>query len=91
MSKSIIEDLYYGKCGNPEEFNLGKKYWDILHNISELEKILCESFDDKQKELFKEIDVLEGGLQGEVSIASFKEGLKIGIRLGIECMEEKKE
>ncbi len=91
MSKSIIEDLYYGKRGNAEEIKVGKEYWSIMNKICETEKDMFDKFSDEQKAIHNEIAILQGGLQSEVGLASFKEGLKIGIRLGIECFIEEKE
>ncbi len=91
MSHSIIEDLYYGKRGLSETIPISEEYKKILNDIVDKENILTKNFTKDQKNLYFDISLLYGSLQSEHGLATYIEGFKIGLRIGIECMEQTEE
>ncbi len=91
MNKSMIKELFYGKRGFYENIRLGKEYRKIIDKIIKLEEVITKNFDEEQKKAYFDYCVLQGGLESESGEAHYIEGFKIGLRLGIECMEDQSE
>lgn len=89
MKKSVIKDIFYGFRGHRETMNMPK---DIINdNMS----IVCDTYDELKEKISPEllnlhqklVDSLENEWSEEVDFY-FAEGFKLGVLIGVECMEE---
>lgn len=88
MKRSAIKDIFNGFKGYRETMNIpneSKKDLDVVCNTCDelKEKLSPELFNLHQKF----VDALESGWAEEVDFY-FAEGFKLGVLIGIECMEE---
>ena len=85
MKNSIIEDIYYGRCGNAESVKLNEEYKNASREASELYDKLNNVLNEDGKTDLEKIWYLSSVMEGERSKELFKEGLKIGLLLSAEC------
>lgn len=88
MKKSIIKDIYYGERGGCETIKESKEYWGFIEQAAKISGELTETLTEKQKELFKKLELAEMEIESETAVAHFAEGFKIGLLIGIECVED---
>lgn len=89
MKKSVIIDIFNGFRGHRETMNMPKD------NIKENMGIVCDTYDELKEKLSPElltlhqklVDSLENEWSEEVNFY-FVEGFKLGLLIGIECLEE---
>ncbi len=88
MKKSIMVELFNGNTANAENLTRSeeqRKYdKESLAKYEELEKTLS----DQQKEQLEKLMDIECYVQGAAEENCFIEGFKLGLRLGIEAMDE---
>lgn len=88
MKKSIIKDIFYGERGHNETIKESKEYWDTMNRAAKISEELMEGLTEKQKDLLGKLQFAEMGLESEAAITYFTEGFKIGLLIGVECMDE---
>lgn len=88
MKKSIIEEIFHGERGHYETIKESDEYWGLMDRAEEINKKLEGSFNEEQKELFNKLEIILTKLNNESILTHFTEGFKLGLALGIECMEE---
>ena len=86
MNKSIIEEIYMSSD------NFGKNVvWDEQYKKASDKAYKCynqlmDILNDEQKKLFEKFTDLEIDACGESEFLHFKEGVKVGLRLAVECL-----
>lgn len=88
MEHSILEDLYYGRRGQSETIAISEEYEKTLSKIVDKENFITKNFNKEQNDIYREIGYLYGNLESEHGLSAYIEGFKIGLRIGIECMDE---
>lgn len=86
MKYSIIEDIYFAKRGNLESINLNGQEKQFYEKQDILIKKFKSDLSDSQQSLFNEIFELQTRIDFETQKACFKEGMKIGLLLGVESL-----
>lgn len=87
MKKSVINDIFHGFRGDMETMN--------RTNSEESSKIVCQTYDELKEKLSPEmftlhqklVDALEDDWAEAVDFY-FAEGFKLGLAIGVECMED---
>lgn len=88
MSKSIINKLFHGFEGTAETIELTMKEHKLLSDVSEMHKVFVNELTPEQKVLYEKIiDIREDAFYEQSNIL-YAEAFKLGLRLGIECMED---
>lgn len=85
MKYSIIEDLYHGGRGSYENIKQSEEYKRLSAELAKKEEELDKGLNEQQKELYKEIDYLQMGVECEAALTYYKEGFKTGILLAMEA------
>lgn len=88
MKKSVIKDIFHGFRGHIDTINIPKE--DKVKS-----GIICNTYDELEEKLSPEhlklhrklIDALENDWAVDVD-CYFAEGFKLGLLIGIECMED---
>ena len=88
MKTSVIKDIFNGFKGHIETMSMPKEGREHI-------KTVCETYDELEHKLSPELlelykkhtDALEGDWNEQVDFY-FVEGFKLGLRIGVECMEE---
>lgn len=88
MKISIIKDIFYGKRGHSETIKESEEYWNLIDQAAKISEELIKGLTEKQKELLNKLEHTEMGLESEAAFSHFTEGFKIGVLMGIECMDE---
>ncbi len=86
MKKSIIEEICFQNERLIERVVLSEKYKNLSHNAHEFYTQLNAVLNDEQKKIFKDFTDSEMGVCAEGESLFFKEGLKAGLLLAIECL-----
>ena len=86
--KSMLLQLYLGNKGNCEQIPNTKDFYKFNDKSCERMEELTNALPKESLEIFNNIMNLEAMIQGETSFASFKEGFKIGLFLGLEMCEK---
>lgn len=86
MKKSIIEKIYFNNVSLSEQVVLSDGYKKISDEAYKFYKQLHEVLSDEQKKIFEDFVNSETGVCAEGSLLHFKEGLKVGLLLSIECL-----
>lgn len=89
MKKSIIKDIFFGNRVYSSTLKASQKYRNILSESTKLSSILRKTLLIKQKEIFDKLELMDTTLEEETALTYFTEGFKIGLTLGIECMDDK--
>lgn len=87
MNISIVKEIFYGNKGHYETIKESKEYWRIMDEAATLSASLEESLSEKQKEIFKKLTFANMGLEAEAALSYFTEGFKLGLLIGIECVD----
>ncbi len=87
MNKSIIKEVFYGNRGYKETLVFLKKDEKRLDKICELEDELREKLTPEQFDLHQSfVSLIDEGCVEETDYY-FVEGFRLGLLIGIECME----
>ncbi len=86
MKKSIIEEICFHNERLIERVVLSEKYKNLSHNAHEFYTQLNAVLNDEQKKIFNDFTDSEMGVCAEGESLFFKEGLKAGLLLAIECL-----
>lgn len=86
MKKSIIERIYFDNESLSEHISLSEKYKKMSDESYKFYKQLIDILDDDQRKIFERLDNSEMGLCAEGEYINFKEGLKVGLLLAMECL-----
>ena len=83
--RNFIEELYYGNI-NPQEryFDRKSETGKNILAIADVEDSLNEVLNDKEKELFKEYQRLDGEITDDSSLDSFIVGFRMGAKFAID-------
>lgn len=88
MKKSIIREIFYGTKGNSETIRESEEYRELLSESIELGEMLRKTLSKEQKAIFDRFDSTDTDLEEKAGLTYFVEGFKIGLLIGIECMDE---
>lgn len=88
MKYSIIEEIFYGNRGNGQCVKQSNEEIKLNHQCNELYNDLIKTFNDGQKEQLDKLLNYEGDIDAETAVTYFKEGVKIGLLLLCECMQD---
>ncbi len=89
MGNSVIEDIFNGTKGHRDTMPLTKAHLNILKEVAGSYDKLKKRFSEKQlKEIEKFLRVYDKNYCEEIDFY-FKEGFKLGLRIAVECFEEK--
>lgn len=88
MKKSVIKDIFNGYRGCRDTMNMPKDF--VKKNMG----IVCDTYDELKEMLSPEVlilhqkfvDALEGNWSEELDFY-FAEGFKLGLLIGIECID----
>ena len=88
MKKSIIRQLFNGQRGMANLMKMTDEEHRLISIVSDTYDELINELTPKQKELHdKFIDARDGACCEEAD-THYVEGFKLGLLIGIECMEE---
>ena len=79
MVNSAIKEIFRHKEIKPSE-----AYSGLLSKSCDMRRELEQGLSDGQKELFRQLEMLEATLGIEDSEVNFSEGFKMGLRIGLE-------
>lgn len=85
--KSIIEEIFYGDKGYWESIKSSAKYEEVNAELSCLCDNFCKELSEEQIIKFKEIEDKFCQSEMEADLVHYKEGIKIGILLGLEVLQ----
>ncbi len=86
MKKSIIEEICFYNESLIEQVVLSKEYRNLSDNAHKLYTQLNGVLNDEQKKIFKDFTNSEMEVCAEGESLFFKEGLKAGLLLAMECL-----
>ncbi len=86
MKKSIIEEICFHNESLLEQVVLSEEYKNLSHNAHKFYTQLNGVLNDEQKKIFKDFTESEMGVCAEGESLFFKEGLKAGLLLAMECL-----
>ena len=86
MEKSIIEEIYFNNLSLGEQIVLSGQYKKISDEAYKYYKQLNDMLNDEQKKIFENFANSEMGVCAEGELLHFKEGLKVGLILAMECL-----
>ena len=87
MQRSIIREIFNGNRGSREIMEMTNEQRELMSKVAESYSKLIKRLDPRQQKLHKEfIDAREEAFCDE-SDSIFIEGFKIGLLIGIECMD----
>jgi len=84
---TMIEEIYGGKRGHYETIKENEKYSELIKELCDLNKKFEASLNDEQKEIYDKIEFIHMGLEAEATESHYIEGVKIGLRLGVEAYQ----
>ncbi len=88
MKKSMIREIFFGRRGNANNFNLTERESELLDIEGKIAEDLEEKLTPEQWELHEKFaNAIRNELCEEIT-QHYIEGFKVGLLLGIECMEE---
>jgi len=85
MKKSIIDEICFHSERLIDRVVLSEKYKNLSHDAHIFYTQLNEVLTDEQKKIFKDFTDSEMGICAEGETLFFKEGLKVGLLLALEC------
>ena len=86
MTRSIIEEIYSNNECLSERVALSERYKKISDEAYKFYTQLIDSLNDEQKKIFENFTDSEMGVCAEGEYMHFKEGLKVGLLLAMECL-----
>ncbi len=88
MKKSILLDILNGKRGHRDAIRISKEHTESLTALCDVEGTLKSTLSPAQRTLHESfVLALEKSLREEMD-AYFIEGFRLGLLIGIECMEQ---
>ena len=88
MKYSIIEDIFLGHRGNGECIKQNDEMIKLSDKCCDLYSDLAKTLNDEQKKQLNKLLDADGDLDAETAIVNFKEGVKIGLLLLCECLQD---
>lgn len=86
MLKSIIEEIYSNNESVCEQIVQSEKHLKAADEAYKFYKQLIETLNDEQKNLLENFADKELEATAESEFTNFKEGMKIGFLLAVECL-----
>ena len=86
--KKISEEIFYKEVGFHELCPKDEEYQKRRKEYCDAYDALNDTLNSEQKKMLGEIFVCGGGVQGIMEYLYFKEGLRVGLRLGFEACGE---
>lgn len=86
--KSPISDIYLSNCPNSENIKPGKEYDEIAKNILIISEEFEKGLSKRQVEEFRKIADLYLDLESLSDDEVYREGFKLGLRVGVETFKE---
>jgi len=86
MKKSIIEEICFNNESLIEQVMLSEEYKNLSDNALKFYTQLNGVLNDEQKKIFNDFIDSEMGVCAEGESLFFKEGLKAGLLLVMECL-----
>ena len=87
--RKTLEDLYYGNISPAEQQYMRNTDYDkAIRTVSEKEEQLKLLLDEKEQELLKELVTAQVDLNGITAMENFIIGFRLGLRLGVEVMDD---
>lgn len=88
--KSIIEQIYFCRRGHSESIEPSDEYRLQLDKVVELSDELSKTLNDNQQKLLRNYSFETAGLESASNLTHYIEGFKVGLLIGIECLENNK-
>ena len=89
MKKSVIREIFHGKRGQMETMQVfSEAYQEAANERCDAYDAMKEKFDPEQLELQQKFSDAQDDVWYEEVNYYFVEGFKLGVLIGIECMEE---
>ncbi|MDE7395537.1 MAG: hypothetical protein K2M95_05430 [Clostridiales bacterium] len=86
MEKSIIEEIYFNDLRLSERLSSSKEYKKISDEAYGFYERLNDILNDEQKKIFEDFTNSESSACAEGWLFHFKEGIKVGLLLAMECL-----
>lgn len=86
MFDTVIEELFYDNEGFAGKIRPSEAFKEVSNKAYELYEKLRKVLNEEQKKILDEFADEEMGVTAEASFTHFKEGIKLGLRLCIECL-----
>lgn len=88
MKYSIIEDIFLGNRGNGEFIKQSDETVKLNSKSYEMYENLSKTLNGEQKKQLDNLLNAEGDIDAETAMTHFKEGLKIGLLLLCEALQD---
>lgn len=83
MFQSLIEELYFDFSLN-EKVKTSKIYDELWERTEKCYDKISEKLGEDRKTLMSELKFCQTGMETEISLLHLKEGIRFGLRLGLE-------
>ena len=87
MKNSAIKDIFYGLRGQMDTMHMPKEHFEKSTVSDSYDELIAKLSPELLKLHEKFVNALEGDYSEEVDFY-FIEGFKLGLLIGIECMEK---
>lgn len=85
MAKSILEQIFLEGKVVVDQVKDSKQVLKALDKVCKAERALVDTFTERQKTLFKQLDNLYNQLNCSILDNHYITGIKLGLKLGLEC------
>ena len=87
--RKTLEDLFYGNISPAEQQYIRNTDYDkAIRTVSEKEEQLKLLLDEKEQDPLKELVAAQVTLNGITAMENFIIGFRIGLKLGVEVMDD---
>lgn len=87
--RKILEELFFGNINpNEKQFKRNSEYADYMNTISTNEEKITVLLSEKEKPLFIDFVNAQSSVNGITAVENFIIGFRLGIRIGIEIMDD---
>ena len=86
--KTAIDKIYSGDTDH-QNFEMTDEWKRLAGEALKTYEVFYASLNEEQKKQFDEIFHYEGGQEAEVALQCYKEGFKLGLKLGAEVFGER--
>jgi len=87
--RKTLEDLYYGNISPWEQqYRRNTDYDKAIRTVSEKEEQLKLLLGEKEQALLKEMVTAQSTINGITAMENFIIGFRLGLRLGVEVMDD---
>lgn len=88
MHRNLIEALYFGEINETTSTTFEtEEYYKADREFNKLYEQLKETLNDEQKELLRKMLEIDNITSGEIVVAAYKDGFRMGMGLAVEGLK----